>query len=146
MAASQTCSPYLILRSSWTYCSRTCYIWPLVLHLIIITITRGVPLRSYLCVRLYLTFVWIFSCVCLSVHKFFFGRKELGYQYHSSHSLCGAENSDLQAVINCTAAAMIFQKSAPAMMDDVNLISPTDLYWRKFRHSCQPRDVFDHRH
>ena len=52
---------------------------------------------------------------------------------------CGAESSDLPAVIECTPGAMIFQISASAMMDDVNLISPTDLYWRKFRHLSASR-------
>ena len=52
---------------------------------------------------------------------------------------CGAESSDLPAVIKCTPGAMIFQISASAMMDDVNLISPTDLYWRKFRHLSASR-------
>ena len=52
---------------------------------------------------------------------------------------CGAESSDLPAVIKCTPGAMIFQISASAMMDDVNLISPTDLYWRKFLHLSASR-------
>ena len=55
---------------------------------------------------------------------------------------CGAESSDLPAVIECTAGAMIFQISASAMMDDVNLISPP-IFIGENSGTCQPRDVLD---